>query len=806
MKFYLRVVLILVVLVAAASLQPAPVQAQSPATWTIMFYSTADTSDIEAGMMLDINEVEFVGSSDQIQFVAQIDRTTADPTWTDARRLLLMQDVDWRAVNSPVIASLGEVNQGDPQSLVDFVLWATSAYPADHYALILSDHGGGWTGFGWDLTNNNDPLYMLELDQAFSTITSTLGYKLDLIGFDACLMSQFDVIKLLAPYADYAILSEELEPAYGWAYDISFNKLFFEPAMSPAELGTEIVKDYVYSYAEGEWATVGFNRFDLSLIDLSQYDAAEEAMLQFIGVVGANSSDVLRAIGVARNNVLYFGGTTPDEADYFSSVDLVHFLSLLINVSDNGAVNQAAQDLINATEDLVVYHESSSALSDSHGVAVYFPANNQVYQLYGGANAYPQMVPYMSEWQNFLGVYYGTATAMVPVLPTEEALSITGVYPGEVASIYHPPVIVFSTDAQDIVEVSFSATLMIDEYNLIMLDESPLESAEVGADGEELIDFPDGFQMHEYTWGAEMPVITDGVVAIPTLLLSDREVEDVVYISGEYIPQGGEPLTAYLAADLNTRSVIGVWAISGTGSTPFSLTPNPGDHFLPTWRYLDANGAYEFLPASSDPLTFGSEPFSYYYEPAISGDYILNIRMEDIAGNIYLSSTVITIDNEGLDVNYRGYTDITMGISFLYPWDWPSPTFYLDDEGSYQAVLSDEEGNSNLYIIAYEGASDEDAYYTLLDYVDWLDVDDLYYDETVAEELDVYGYPATLIPYSFSSDGEGRFGMALGVYIPDLATTFIVDMDVTEPMVEEGMYMLNTVIGSMTFFSPPEIE
>ena len=36
----------------------------------------------------------------------------------------------------------------DPRTLVDFVTWAVKTFPADHYVLILSDHGMGWPG-GW---------------------------------------------------------------------------------------------------------------------------------------------------------------------------------------------------------------------------------------------------------------------------------------------------------------------------------------------------------------------------------------------------------------------------------------------------------------------------------------------------------------------------------------------------------------------------------------------------------------------------------------------------------------------------------
>ncbi len=36
------------------------------------------------------------------------------------------------------------VDMGNPQTLTDFVNWAKTFYPAQHYALIVWDHGAGW--------------------------------------------------------------------------------------------------------------------------------------------------------------------------------------------------------------------------------------------------------------------------------------------------------------------------------------------------------------------------------------------------------------------------------------------------------------------------------------------------------------------------------------------------------------------------------------------------------------------------------------------------------------------------------------
>ena len=87
---------------------------------------------------------------------------------------------------------------------------------------------------------------------------------------------------------------------------------------------------------------------------------------------------MLRAIGDARNNTEFFGGRTPDEADGYSSIDLIHFLTLLSDISDNSEVDQAAQGLIDATSSMIVYHQASESMSAAHGMAVYFPSNESV--------------------------------------------------------------------------------------------------------------------------------------------------------------------------------------------------------------------------------------------------------------------------------------------------------------------------------------------------------------------------------------------------------------------------------------------
>ena len=222
-----------------------------------MLYQDADDKILEQDIYVDLNEAERVGSSDRVNIVAQMDRFKGgfkgDGNWTGAGRFYVTQDDDLSRVKSQVLADLGEIDMSDPRTLVDFVTWAMEAYPADKYALILSDHGMGWPG-GWSdgdsagrgNRNRNIPLaqalesnlYLMDLDTALGEIRSRTGLdKFELIGMDACLMGQLEVFSALEPHARYAVASQETEPALGWAYTSFLETLTQNPERDRRRFG-----------------------------------------------------------------------------------------------------------------------------------------------------------------------------------------------------------------------------------------------------------------------------------------------------------------------------------------------------------------------------------------------------------------------------------------------------------------------------------------------------------------------------------------------------------------------------------------
>ena len=198
---------------------PSPTFAPDLADWTVMVYLDAD-NNLELAGLLDLNEMEAAGNADTVNVVVQIDRALGESSghgdWTDGRRYLIGPDEDPSLITSELVAELGEVNMGDPLALSDFIGWSIRNYPANRYALIIWDHGAGWNGIAFDsdvgVTGTADHISLLDLQTALQQALAQNGVdRLDVIGFDACLMGQLEVFQAVQPYADYAVGSEELE-------------------------------------------------------------------------------------------------------------------------------------------------------------------------------------------------------------------------------------------------------------------------------------------------------------------------------------------------------------------------------------------------------------------------------------------------------------------------------------------------------------------------------------------------------------------------------------------------------------------
>lgn len=415
--------------------EPAPAEMEED-TWLVLLYQDADDEILEQDIFIDLNEAEMIGSTYKVTVVTQLDRHEGafdgDGDWTTTKRFFVTQDSDLETIASEEIEDLDEVNMGSKESLVDFATWAIQTYPAQKYALILSDHGAGWTG-GWndDAPVEGSSLRMQDIDEALAEIIANTGIGMfELVGFDACLMGQLEVVSAIAPHARYTVGSEETEPSLGWAYSAILAEMNNNPAMTGGELGQVIVNSYISQdgritddAARSDFVLNNFgfegevsaeevaegmsNDITLTALDLSAAGAINAAMNDLVMAMAAiDQSTVAEARAYAQSYTSIFGDDVPP-----SYIDLGHFVTLLAEEAGDQAVSDAAQGVLDAMGQAILAEKHGPQKPGSTGLTIYFP-NSTLYQATANPDAMAKYTDYIgrfasaSLWDDFLAFHY----------------------------------------------------------------------------------------------------------------------------------------------------------------------------------------------------------------------------------------------------------------------------------------------------------------------------------------------------------------------------------------------------------------
>jgi hypothetical protein len=366
MKRVLAFFLILTFLLAGLSLTQEG-RAQST-KWTIMVYMAAD-NNLEDMSLLDFAEMSQVGSTEDVKIVVQYDRkisgATTNPDWTSTKRFLLQ--VGDEPLPGYEIEDIGEAAMDDPNTLVDFVGWALGSFPADHYFLVLWDHGLSWQGLVKDESNSSNYLTTPELGAALQQIVANNGgRRLDIVGFDTC-RTTLEIMYEIRDYVDFIVGSEKDEDARGWAYDGFLGPLVADPSMTPLELSREVVDSFIEEY-EGVSAYSAI----LSSINATRIDSLTESLDDLVW-------DLYHFIPYFGEEIRTAWGATEkyevDERDLFDLADE------LINHVDNVRIERKAEVVKSHVLFAVAYERhwdneqdaKGVRLIDAHGISLSYP-------------------------------------------------------------------------------------------------------------------------------------------------------------------------------------------------------------------------------------------------------------------------------------------------------------------------------------------------------------------------------------------------------------------------------------------------
>jgi hypothetical protein len=396
--------------------------------WTIAVYMAGD-NDLDSNAYLDLKEMKRVGSTKDVNIVAQLDSASA------GNRTTRYEITKGASIAKDARQKLGNQNTGDPQSLMDFVSWVAAKYPAERYALVLWNHGQGWddtdifageraahrrlpradafrhaffrttaekaakTARHTNATtrailiddNSKDFLDNIEMHKVAKAAVSKFGGKIDLFGMDACLMNQLEVIYQLRKQTSVVVGSELTEPVDGWPYDRILKKLAKAPTMKTSDLAAIIVDDYIQSYKpEGGPVTQ-------SAVDVARVDKVADAVdaLGTALIAAMEKPDAKNAIQIARLTTQRF------DDNLNANIDLGHFCERLQANSVTPEVTTAALNVSTALETFVIKNgQIGKKVANAKGLAIYFP-QDEISPLYAKNLEFAKK----SSWTKFLKAY-----------------------------------------------------------------------------------------------------------------------------------------------------------------------------------------------------------------------------------------------------------------------------------------------------------------------------------------------------------------------------------------------------------------
>ena len=234
-----------------------------------------------------------------------------------------------------------------------------------------------------------DFLDNMELKAVLGQMKKALGRPLDIIGFDACLMSMLEVDHQLRGSALCAIGSEEEEPGNGWPYDTVLSALAGKPQMTGAELAIKVVGLYAASYGAGERVTLAACDLAKSAAVVGAVDALGRALLAALPGSGA-----AMALTALRARVQEY---TPPYDEYVDLVDLCEGLQKLL---PDPSVQAACAAVKAAAGSMVLASAFKGAgVARSHGLSIYFP-KRRVSPLYAKLDFSKN-----NAWAQFIGAY-----------------------------------------------------------------------------------------------------------------------------------------------------------------------------------------------------------------------------------------------------------------------------------------------------------------------------------------------------------------------------------------------------------------
>jgi hypothetical protein len=405
--------------------------------WTIMIYMAGDNNlavDM-AYAMEQIKGVADAGVDSPNLFVYYDGNSPAIPTlycdFSEPGKPRYVRSYKVPNKLYPVTKKENE-NAADPRSILNFIDWCVNKVEvendgeisfgrrAEKYALIFSGHSLGFQDIGLfkDETSgksmNMKDFYAVLLgvvntkenlekeakknqwdDDVREIVTTVLlGQKLDILGFDSCVMGMLEVGYQFYNVAKTMIASEGSVPSAGWTYAKILGCLARENTrkVETRDVAELFVKQFVHSQ---DAYTVGGVSVDMAAWDLCEFEALANSFDELSEALLACFEDEGSRIYRQMERVILQVHWKCQSYMYDQNVDLGDFCELLdrecgLVVEELGggdvdllkAVQEACRNVLKELQQAVILSGfSGGSYQYSNGVSVFFPWSREAYEV-----------------------------------------------------------------------------------------------------------------------------------------------------------------------------------------------------------------------------------------------------------------------------------------------------------------------------------------------------------------------------------------------------------------------------------------
>jgi hypothetical protein len=299
-------------------------------------------------------------------------------------------------------------NTGDPKILKAFIEESAKAYPSEKLMVIIWSHGTGVDDY--DVYERKRERYFIENTQEIEEIAIafddsakdfldnielqkalSVDVKIDILGFDACLMGMFEIVYQLRNEANVIVGSQHLEPASGWDYPRLLEELSLEKNVH--HLAEELVKLYA-NYYEREDYDVTQSALDVAMVEevAKNLDEFAKLLLEKIETKKTLKYTLLSSQLFYKNEY----------------IDLVDFVKNVKERFDNEELSNLADTLLMALDKFIIAnHNKGYRMRNANGISLYFPTQKtpfketfEMYEKLDFSKHYPH-------WIALIRCYYG---------------------------------------------------------------------------------------------------------------------------------------------------------------------------------------------------------------------------------------------------------------------------------------------------------------------------------------------------------------------------------------------------------------